>query len=591
MKGIYRLALSFSIILIFLLALWFRSEHLDHSAHPDNDSIVQQKAFNELQAEDLVMTIELFLQQVKLDLAKWQEDMEEDPALRENWLNEQINDHPHIDGFTAFSMPSKEKLYEKGSLPEDAIDKLFQGEPEINGWTYSQPYISQGSKKMVLGLTKDNHCFVSEVDISFVEKYVKELASLSDNNGNFFIGDSQLDVSFSDEEAEVDELSVVKKIPELDWGLYLSSEQEFSSKDHLKKGEVVVVLDDDIDPEKWSKEHEVFLLDYSGNSAVVRDLTRDAEEMMEEWYGDPTVVYMEPNYTFEKQTIAKETNLLPDDEFYNLYQWNLKQLHVEGAWSETIGSDIPVAIVDSGVDPSHPDLEKRIVKGYNAFEDNEAFVDDNGHGTHVAGIFGAVTNNGEGIAGVTWSNPILAVKVLDHEAIGNSFSIAKGIRWATDNGARVINLSLGDEHRSEVMHQAIKYAYERDVVLIAATGNDNVETPMYPAAFEEVLAVGSINDLEERSFFSNYGKHTDVTAPGEHIPSTFVGGQFVMMSGTSMASPHVAGLAALILSRDETLTNSEVYDIIRSTAFDLGKKGFDQYYGYGTVNASEALKQ
>jgi len=603
MRAVYRLALLSSIVLFFVLALWFNNEHSDRIAYPDEEISEHQRAFNEQNAEDFAMTIELFMEQVKHDLLDWETSLQEDQSDN-NKIKEELDNHDHIDGFAAYAIPSKTLIYKEGSIPEDGLDKLQQNtDGNENGiWKYSNPYTSHGSKKMLMGLFNDHNVILSEVDLSFVEHYVKELAKVSDNSGGFFIGHSDLNIAFSEREPSIDDLSAIKQIPELDWEIYVSSERDGQTREDVKKGEVIVVLQEGIDSTQWAEDHDVFILDQTEQTMVVRDLTREAEEMIVQWEANPTVVYMEPNYTYEKQTddprkdiiFAQEDLMqadLPNDELYDFYQWNLKQLNLESAWSQTKGKQgVPVAIIDSGIDPEHHDLEERIVQGYNAFEDNEAFFDDNGHGTHVAGIFGAVTNNESGIAGVTWNNPLLAVKVLDDEAIGDSFSIAKGIRWATDHGAKVINLSLGDEHNSEVMHEAIKYAYDRDVVLIAATGNEGVETPMFPAGYPEVLAVGSTNEKLERSFYSNYGKHTDVTAPGEHIPSTFIGDQYVMMSGTSMSSPHVAGVAALIRSQNEDLTNEEVYERIRNTAEDLGPKGFDHYYGYGIANASKALE-
>ncbi|WP_280768138.1 S8 family peptidase [Salipaludibacillus daqingensis] len=596
MRSVYRLALLSSIVLIVVIALWFRSEHLQKMAYPDQESYESQMAFSEQLAEDFVMTIELFMEQVKHDLRDWDTSLsKEENDLQK--LKEELVNHDHIDGFAAYEMPSKNMIFEKGSMPEDALDKLQKNTlKETDSWQYSEPYTSHGSKKMLIGLVNSDNVFLSEVDLSFIENYMKELAAISDNNGNFFIGDSDMDVAFSEEEASIDDQTVTKQVQELDWSIYVSSEPEMKEREETKKGEVIVVLEEGINAKKWAKKHGVFVIDETEQTVVVRDLTRDVDEMIVEWEGDPAIKYMEPNFTFKKQTTTRKKEKfssqanLPNDEFYDLYQWNLKQLHLEEAWDQTRGKQkVPVAIIDSGVDPEHRDLKDRIMKGYNAFEDNEAYYDDNGHGTHVAGIFGAVTNNESGIAGVTWDNPILAVKVLDDEAMGDSFSIAKGIRWATDNGAKVINLSLGDEHNSEVMHEAVKYAYNRDVVLIAATGNDNVDTPMYPAGYKEVLAVGSNNENQERSFYSNYGAHTDVTAPGEHIPSTFLGDEYVMMSGTSMSSPHVAGIASLIRSEDPQLSNEDVYEIIRLTAEDLGPKGYDIYYGFGMANAKKAL--
>ncbi|SER41775.1 Serine protease, subtilisin family [Salipaludibacillus aurantiacus] len=591
MRGIYRMSIFFSIILLLLIGLWFRSEHLNSGALPDNDRLLQQKAFNEQQSEDLAMTIQMFLDQVENDLERMADFSDEEKA---DWLSAEIINHQHIDGFASYDFETKEKEYEEGTLPGD--EELWNRlDLSAEKWGYSAPYVTEGAKKMLMSLRKGEGIYVSEVDLTFIEHFIKDLAALADHNGNFFIGNSEMNAAFSTEEAEADETLAVTKIPELNWELYINAEETALSRDEYKKGEVVVILEDDVEGEDWAERHNVNLIDQTGQTAVVRNLTKNPYELIEEWAGDPEVVFMEPNYTFEKQSIGERTvndevEFLPNDEFYADYQWNLHQLNLEEAWVKTKGGEeVLAAIIDSGIDPDHPDLKDRIIKGYNAFENNKAFSDDNGHGTHVAGIVGAETNNDFGVAGVTWEIPLLAVKVLDDEAMGNSFSIAKGIRWATDNGAKVINLSLGDDHDSKLMHDAVKYAYDRDVVIIAATGNDNVRIPMYPAAYEEVLAVGSLNMRNRRSFYSNFGNHIDVTAPGEHIPSTFTGDEYVMMSGTSMAAPHVAGIASLIRSHNPDLSNEEVYEKIRKTSTDLGPRGFDPFYGHGMVNAADAL--
>ncbi|GAE33512.1 protease [Halalkalibacter akibai JCM 9157] len=151
-------------------------------------------------------------------------------------------------------------------------------------------------------------------------------------------------------------------------------------------------------------------------------------------------------------------------------------------------------------------------------------------------------------------------------------------------------MSLGDYYPSDLLYDAIRYAYEQDVILIGASGNDNVEDPMYPAFYDEVFTVAAVNDARNRAFFSNYGQHVDVTAPGEHIPSLFPNNNYVVMSGTSMAAPHVAGLAGLIRSLRPDLSNEEVYEVMRSTAKDLGTKGHDVYYGFGEIDIAAALR-
>lgn len=589
----YRLSIFFSVFLIILVSIFFRSEHLEQSEGTSSN----QKAMNNLQAEDLIMTIDLFMNQVKQDLLGWEQIRKQSDNT--DWIVEELNHHDHIEAFAVLDRNNKNIKEEIGDISAESLDKLPNDEQDyLDEWYTSDPYIIKGSKKMLISHQQEHELIVSEVDISFVEHFVKDFAALSDREGSFVLGNSNIDVSFASQDMQSNENIISKKVPGLDWNLYLESEPSNETRTEEKKGEVVVTLSEGVSPEQWVEDHEVVLLDQLDKTIVVRDLTKNATEMMDDWFGDSSVKYMEPNYVYEKQAsynhsptkrgaIGQTEAMLPNDEFYDLYQWNFKMLGLENAWGSTTGAfDVPVAILDSGIDPTHLDLEQRISSGYNAFEDNDSYQDENGHGTHVAGIFGAVTNNSDGVAGVTWENPIMAVKVLDHDALGNSFSIAKGIKWATDNGAKVMNLSLGDAHSSEVLHDAIKYAYNNDVVIIAATGNENVEDAMFPAGYKEVLAVGSVNQQNERSVFSNYGNHVDVVAPGEHIPSTYMGDEYVMMSGTSMAAPHVTGIAALLRSKEPDLTNEEVYQRIRDTALDLGAVGFDRYYGYGEIDTS-----
>lgn len=295
------------------------------------------------------------------------------------------------------------------------------------------------------------------------------------------------------------------------------------------------------------------------------------------------VRFAEPNYLLLP-------NKVPNDQYYREYQWNLPMLNMENSWDITDGSeDVIVAVVDTGVDLQHPDFRGKLVEGYNVLTGDNQADDDNGHGTHVAGIIAAKTNNNAGIAGISWNSKIMPVKGIGADGTGSAFDIATGIKWAADNGASVINLSVGNYSPSQVLQDAVSYAYERDVVLVAASGNDNTEQPSYPAAYPEVLAVGAVDYRGERAEFSNFGDYVDVVAPGVDIPSTFIDNQYAALSGTSMASPHVAGLAALIRSANGELSNREVMDIIRRTSVDQGAAGQDPYYGFGIINSADAL--
>ncbi|MDF2725235.1 MAG: serine protease [Paenibacillus sp.] len=303
------------------------------------------------------------------------------------------------------------------------------------------------------------------------------------------------------------------------------------------------------------------------------------------------VAYAEPHYLYMTNETTEETETAePNDRLFAKYQWNLPAIETIPGWDVTRGSeDIIVAIVDTGVDTNHPDLQGRIVPGMNIVSKNSDPSDDVGHGTHVAGVVSALVNNGEGVAGISWYNKIMPVKVLDHTGAGTTYSVAQGIIWAADNGAKVINLSLGNYADSEFLHDAIRYAYDRDVVLIAASGNDNTEQPGYPAAYPEVFAVAATDSQRQKASFSNYGDYIDVAAPGVNIASTYPDNHYAALSGTSMASPHVTALAALIRSVNPLLKNTEVMDIMRQTAIDIGTEGKDNYFGYGQIDIVKAL--
>lgn len=307
------------------------------------------------------------------------------------------------------------------------------------------------------------------------------------------------------------------------------------------------------------------------------------------------VSYSEPHFLYLTNESAVPTptanSITPNDALYRRYQWNLPQIETEAGWNISKGSDqVTVAVIDTGVDLKHPDLKNQLVSGLNVVNKDADPQDDVGHGTHVAGVIGALVNNNLGVAGMSWYNRIMPVKVLDSSGAGSTYAVAQGIIWATDHGAKVINMSLGNYADAEFLHDAIRYAYDRDVVLIAASGNDNTDRPGYPAAYEEVFAVAAADSQKSKASFSNYGDYIDVTAPGVSIASTYLNNQYAALSGTSMASPHVTALAALIRSVNPKLKNTEVMQLMRDTATDLGQAGKDKYFGYGLIDVAAALK-
>jgi subtilisin family serine protease len=255
---------------------------------------------------------------------------------------------------------------------------------------------------------------------------------------------------------------------------------------------------------------------------------------------------------------------------------------------------VTIAIIDTGVDLDHPDLAANIISGWDFVSSDNNPDDDHGHGTHVAGIAAAVGNNGLGIAGVSWGANIMPLKVLDSSGSGSSYDVAQAIYYAVNNGARIVNMSLGARGSSwpcywTYVEDALNYAVSRGVLVVVAAGNDSQYGVNCPGAYDQVMAVGATTSSDARSSYSNYGPRLDIAAPGDSIYSALRGGNYGYKSGTSMATPHVAGLAALIWSLAPSFTDQQVRSIIESTANDLGAIGWDQYYGYGRINVANAL--
>jgi thermitase len=296
----------------------------------------------------------------------------------------------------------------------------------------------------------------------------------------------------------------------------------------------------------------------------------------------PLVEYVEPNYIVRAA-------LTPDDPSFP-FQWSLTRISAPQAWDVTTGSsDLTIAIVDSGIDLDHPDLSGKLILGYDYVNEDWHPDDDYGHGTHVAGIAAAWTDNGQGVAGVSWGARLMALKVLDAGGSGSYADVASAVTYAADHGAKIINLSLGGGYDSQALHDAVVYAHNAGCVLAAATGNDGISEVLYPAKYAEVLAIAATGSTDQWAWFSNYGPEVDVAAPGVSIYSTYLGGGYIYRSGTSMAAPHVAGLAALIWSEYPSYTNDQVEGRIEKTAVDLGVPGWDQYYGHGRIDAHAAL--
>lgn len=299
---------------------------------------------------------------------------------------------------------------------------------------------------------------------------------------------------------------------------------------------------------------------------------------------------------------------VPDDPEFPK-QWAHAQANAPEGWQITTGSqEVIIAVIDSGVDLNHPDLKSKLVAGKNLYNSEPTAGDKHGHGTHVAGIAAALSDNGEGIAGVSWGARIMPIRVTDSKGSGPTSVVASGISWAVANGARVINLSLGSNRVDNVLADAIAKARASGALVVASAGNDHVSTPFYPAALEGVLAVGATGPSGEQASYSNFGSYLDVMAPGGErsldatgilstVPTydvylnTHVNGfrrGYEYLSGTSMAAPYVSGLAALVWSLNPDLSPTEVSQIITSTVRDLSVPGWDPVYGYGLVDVGSA---
>jgi len=278
--------------------------------------------------------------------------------------------------------------------------------------------------------------------------------------------------------------------------------------------------------------------------------------------------------------------------------WGVNKIDAELVWDANhdlvldsganTGAGVRVAVVDTGIDLDHPDLAANIAGGYNAISPSRNADDDNGHGTHVAGIIAALDNT-VGVLGVAPQASLLAVKVLNRRGSGYLSDIIEGIQWSVNNGADVINMSLGTTSNVQSFHDAITAAYNAGVVVVAAAGNSGSRdnTVEYPAKYPEVIAVSATGTNNVIASFSSRGTEVELAAPGMNVPSTYMGGGLKTLSGTSMASPHVAGVAALIIASGVNGVEN-VRDRLHQTADDLGAGGKDNLYGYGLVDAEEA---
>ncbi len=332
---------------------------------------------------------------------------------------------------------------------------------------------------------------------------------------------------------------------------------------------------------EFSQKDHVFTV--KGDQSTLDLLKRQDPDLLKD------VESIEPNFIYQ-------ASVAPNDPEYSK-QWHLHNINAEQAWASNRGAGVTVAIIDTGVSRV-TDLEKtEFVAGYDFVNHRVVADDDNGHGTHVAGTVAQSTNNGYGVAGMAYEAKIMPLKVLSASGGGTIADIAESIKFAADNGADVINMSLGGGGESSLMKEAIDYAYNKGVVIIAAAGNENQNSASYPARYNHVVGVAAFDAKGEKAEFSNYGAGVDIAAPGgghgskvwqETINPDGGPSQIIGLQGTSMAAPHVAGVAALIKSAG--IKDPEaVFQVLQKSVRPIGEDPLN-HYGSGQLDAAAAVQ-
>lgn len=319
---------------------------------------------------------------------------------------------------------------------------------------------------------------------------------------------------------------------------------------------------------------------------------------------DPNIEAVEPNYKVKLYGID-----YGNDSYYS-QQWSLPKISMPQAWSSiTPEHEVIVAVMDTGVDSTHPDLQGKLVTGKNMLDGSTNTNDTFGHGTHIAGTIAATINNTTGIAGLASKVKIMPIKVQEGQAANTPLTlISNAMLYAADNGANVLNISLGFtivNGSSQILDDTVNYVANKGVTMVAAAGNENIDMANeLPSSYSQVIAVSATTQQDTKASFSNYGNKIAVAAPGVGILSaapqnaimSYDGGcvdsarRYCMASGTSMAAPHVTGLVALMLSVDNTITPTQIRELLTAFADDIGPAGKDIQFGYGRINAARVME-
>ncbi|MGI8500598.1 MAG: S8 family peptidase [Hassallia sp.] len=380
--------------------------------------------------------------------------------------------------------------------------------------------------------------------------------------------------------------------------------------DVVQKNLQAIALQYNVTPKldnKFSEKDNVYVI--KGDRQRLKALRKSSFAKVTEFI-EPNYIYKIPNRgqaarlaefllpQDDDDTKVSASPTAPNDEYYSK-QWNLHNINVEGAWLQTKGSGITVAVIDTGISRVRDLKETKFVPGYDFVNDTEVATDDNGHGTHVAGTIAQATNNKYGVAGIAYEAKLMPLKVLSAYGGGTVADIAEAIKFAADKGANVINMSLGGGGESQLMKDAIDYAHRKGVVIIAAAGNEGSNGASYPARYPHVIGVSALGADGERAPYSNFGAGVDISAPGgsdagkilqETIdPDNNGVGVFMGFQGTSMAAPHVAGVAALI-EASGIKEPDQVLTVLQESARSIKEDALN-YYGAGQLNADAAVKR
>ncbi len=367
-------------------------------------------------------------------------------------------------------------------------------------------------------------------------------------------------------------------------------------------------------------------IDLSSFVKIKFSLKKNINEIISAYQKNTNVEYVQPNY-------IHQIHMAPDDSLFS-EQMALQVIHAEQAWDVQLASaEIIVSVIDTGIDYNHEDLREALwlnsgedldsngrvdSTDFNGFDDDgNGYVDDirgwdftdapsypdggdfqnpdnnpfdeNGHGTLVAGIIGATGNNRIGIAGLAFGCQIMNLRAGTSLGFLEEDDVAAAVVYAVENGARIINMSFGDEAASPLLQDVMQYAYSQNCILVASSGNSNTDRIHFPSGFAETISVGATNENDILAGFSNYGSSLDVVAPGVNILTTKLGNKYADFSGTSASAPFVSALAALILSKTPELSNESVKGLLSSTTDDLGESGWDHFYASGRINADKAI--